>query len=81
MILASDIITTTKSAIQKPSISKELPIKESANNNVIAFMTKRNNPSDKIVTGKVKIIKNGRTNIFKIDSKKLAPIAAPNPDI
>jgi hypothetical protein len=42
-------------------------------------MTNRKNPNVKTVTGKVKIIKMGRTIILMIESKKLALIAAAKP--
>lgn len=74
---AIDIKITTNNAIPNPEISNELPIILSVNNNVIAFITNKNKPNDKIVIGSVNRINNGRTKIFRIDSIKLAITAVP----
>lgn len=78
--LMMDIMMAINKAIPNPDISNELPISSSVSNNVIALITNKNIPSVKTVTGKVKIIKIGLTNIFKTESKKLAPKAAPKLD-
>ena len=78
--LTIDIITDTRIAVPNPAISKESPINPSVIISVTALMTNRNNPSVKTVTGRVKIIMIGFTRMFRIESMKLAPTAAPNPD-
>lgn len=78
--LANDIMIAVNNAIPKPLISNELPIRLSVSISVTALMTNRNKPRLRIVTGKVRRIKNGRTRIFRTDRMKLAPTAAPNPD-
>ena len=70
------MITAINNAIPKLSISKELPIIESVNSNVTALITNKNNPSERTVTGNVKMIKIGLTITFKTDRTKLAPNAA-----
>ena len=74
------MITTMNRAMPKPPVSNELPIMPSVNMSVTAFITNRKSPNVKTVTGNVKIIKIGRTSIFKMERVKLAPIAAPKLD-
>ena len=71
-------MTATINAVPKPSKSNESPIILSVINNVNVFMTNREKiPSVRIVIGNVKIIKIGRTRIFRMDKIKLAMIAEP----
>ena len=75
-----DMMTDTRMAVPKPAISNESPMKPSVIINVIALITNRNRPSVRTVTGSVNMMRMGFTRMFKIDSMKLAPMAAPNPD-
>lgn len=77
---AIDMITAVSSAMPKPDISKELPIRLSVSIKVIALMTNRNNPRLSTVTGNVRIINIGFTKTFNTERMKLAPKAAPKPD-
>ena len=71
------MIIVVRSAIPNPSISNELLIRLSVSIRVMALITKRNKPKVSKVTGRVKMIRIGRTSTFKIESRKLAPNAAP----
>lgn len=62
-------------AVQKP-FTPNPSINLSANRMINAFITKRNNPKVKMVTGSVKIIKIGLTNRLRI-AKTKATIMAP----
>ncbi len=55
--------TLNNSAAKNP-LTTNPPTNLPANNMIIAFITKRNNPKVTIVAGSVKNINNGRTNIF-----------------
>ncbi len=67
------------SAVPNPPISNASPIIAAVIINVIALITKKNNPSVRIVTGNVKRIKIGRTNILRMERMRLAMNAAPTP--
>lgn len=72
-------MTAAINAVPNPPIIKLLPIRPCAIINVIAFITKRNSPSERTVIGKVRITRIGFIMTFKIDRIKLANTAAPNP--
>ena len=66
-------------AVPKPLISKVDPIIPWVIINVMALMTKRNNPSVTNVIGNVNMTKIGFTTKFKIDKITLAINAGPKP--
>ena len=77
MTLNTDINIAIANAWPKPSITKPVPVILFTNNNISAFTTNEKSPNVKIVTGKVKIYKNGRTKILTSANTKLATSAAP----
>lgn len=76
-----EIKIAARRAAPKLSISNAEPIISSVINNVMALMTKRNNPKVNTVTGRVIKTSNGFTKIFKIEMIKLAINAEPTPSI
>jgi len=67
-------------ASPKPDISNLLPIMASVINNVHALMTNKNNPRERMVTGKVRMTRSGLTSILIKYRTILAPTAAPKLD-
>jgi len=64
-------------ATPKPSMTNDEPITLCVIISVIAFITNRKNPSDKMVIGNVKMTSMGLRNVLRIDKIKLASIAVP----
>lgn len=69
----------TSNATPKLSMTKPLPTILCVRINMRALMTNKNNPSVKIVAGRVNKISKGRTRILTSANIKLAIIAVPMP--
>lgn len=77
--LHADKMMLAKKAIPNPEISKLLPMILSVSIKVMALMTNRNKPRERIVTGSVRMIRIGLTSTFRNDKMMLAKMAAPIP--
>ncbi len=73
------ITMAARIAIPKPSMTNASPISEAVIIRVIAFITTKNKPSVRIVTGRVSRIRNGLINTFTSERITLARIADPSP--
>lgn len=71
-----DNSTLNINAVKKPFTAKPV-IKLPANKIMQALITNRNKPNVSMVTGKVKITNNGRTNMFNNDMVSATKIAVP----
>lgn len=76
-VCANAIKIAAKTAVKKPSMTKESPIIHAVNINVNALITNKKRPNVKIVIGNVNTTKIGRTIILTIDNSKLAKMAVP----
>ncbi len=69
-------MTAASNAIPNPSILNELPINSAVNDKSAAFMTIKNNPKEKMVTGNVNRTRIGFRKTLNSDNKTLASNAA-----
>lgn len=77
MTLKTDIKIAIANAWPKPSMINPVPVILFTKSNMSAFTTNEKSPSVKIVTGNVKMYKNGLTNMLTSANTKLATSAAP----